>query len=243
MAVKRKVKISLSTRSGEETEILDLAEAVAGVFWEPGAAEPINRLIRMARGYWEKLGEQDYAARFAFVLRLLRCCPILYQRPPGFDWVTDYLKWITEARDLNPEIDRALWEIEKKVYGENHKGRPKSTLQDFLRYLKVDAGMNVATPTKEGLTLTKRRKSKAVGWVAETEADKKGGDLRPIWKSLARIKARHAKHAKILQAAGWGVKSPITAENPPRETARSNENPQGGSVSKGKARKHGRSKE
>jgi len=142
--------------------------------------------------------------------------------------VTDYLRWIGEARKIDPKLDRDLWKMEKIIWGEGHKGPPTDRRKDLLRQLMVEAVL----VTQEGFLVKSEyagdyncidssqgepvlkpvpkkdvSKSEMVEWVAELESQRtpSGPEVRTIWGSLKRLKKRYSEMARALEKAGFNV--------------------------------------
>ncbi|MGH9783992.1 MAG: hypothetical protein ACRD88_07380 [Terriglobia bacterium] len=178
-----------------EAEVFRLADALALVFWLPGAEVDKQRLREGAWAYWEKIKKEKRTVWLTYLLQLLITCPPLFERPPGFEWIQQQLMWELYYRKANQSADRDFWEAMKRVHSALRRGRPSDKARDYFWYERVQALMK-----QEGLS-----KTKAVERLAELVSEKQ--DTSAIWKSLARVEKE--------QRTRRGLLSPAQAERSP----------------------------
>jgi hypothetical protein len=188
-------------------DLFELAEAVWLFYGTKGADAAIEEFRDIVQGYRHVAKTQGQVAWLTYVLRLLLACPVLLQRLPGLEWVTDDLQWALQHRKLRPDVNRDFWEAMKKVRGLLPPGRPGDKARDFFRYEWVVNQMYyVTTHPKLGLVRTKKRvsKTKAVTELADMEEQWYGRRpdlLREIWRSLQRVETYVGKLKAQLEIA------------------------------------------
>ena len=97
--------------------LFELAEAVGLFYGTKGADAAIETFRDVAQDYRGVAKAEGQVAWLTYVIRLLLTCPLLLQRPPGLEWVTDDLQWALRHRQLRPDVDRDFWESVKTVRG------------------------------------------------------------------------------------------------------------------------------
>ena len=172
--------------------LFELAEAVGLFYGTKGADAAFEEFRDVAQEYRHVAKKQGQVPWLTYVLRLLLTCPVLLQRPPGLEWVTDDLQWALRHRKVRPDVDRDFWDAMRRVRGVLTQGRPGNKARDFFRYECVLNLMYPVTIHPEfGLVRTKQRvnKTKAVNELADMEKERDGlrPDLRVIWRSLQRV--------------------------------------------------------
>lgn len=169
----------------------DLAEAVGCLFGTPAADAATDLFRVLAHDYRLTVRGQGQVDWMQYLLQLLLTCPVLLQRPPGFEWVTDELRSVFHTRKFNHEVDRDFWQALEQVRALSPKGRPRNKARDWFRCEWVYHCMYPVTTSEEyGLVRTKgMRKSQAVAKVADMEARWYGRRPaeREIWRSLKRV--------------------------------------------------------
>ncbi len=194
--------------------LFELAEVVSVTFGQPGAKAATEELREVAQDYRAVTKAEGQEPWLTYGLQLLMACPVLLQRPPGFEWVLDDLGWALHNRKFSAAVDRDFWRAMANVRGILTKGRPGNRARDFLRYQMVHAMMNPVT-TAPGAGLIRTRgisKTSAVAKLAEREEQWYGRrpDPRVIWRSLQRVEDYLARVRAQLEVdrstAGRGSK-------------------------------------
>jgi hypothetical protein len=176
--------------SSLEKELFNLADELSqGNFWLPEEKAKRERLMTLARSYWQDIEKEgsveggaikreDIVKQLAFIIRLILTCPDLLDRPPGFEWAIDTLKQELLFRKYNPTANKAFWEALQKVRG-MFTGRPRNFGKDWAIHTKVMLLME-----KDGLS-----KTKAVEKLAEELGKEREDamDTSTIWKALERF--------------------------------------------------------
>jgi len=169
----------------------DLAEAVGCLFGTPAAEAATDLFRELAQEYRCIVRGHGRVDWLKYLLQLVLSCPVLLQRPPGFEWVTDDLRSVLHTRKFNQDVDRDFWRAMKQVHAMSTKGRPRNKARDWFRCEWVYNCMcPVTTSAKYGLIRTKgMTKSQAVVKVADMEERWYGRrpDVREIWRSLKRV--------------------------------------------------------
>ena len=173
----------------------ELAEAVGLFYGTKGTDAAIEEFRDVAQDCRREAKAQGQVAWLIYVLRLLLTCPLLLQRPPGLEWVTDDLQWALRHRQLRPDVDRDFWKAVTTVRRMMvTRGRPRDKAWEFFRYeWMVNLMHPVTTDPEFGLVRTKKRvnKTTAVTELADVEERWSGRrpDEREIWRSLQRVEA------------------------------------------------------
>ncbi|MGH7206627.1 MAG: hypothetical protein ACREI2_10525 [Nitrospiraceae bacterium] len=152
-------------------DLFALAEAVSLMYGQDAAEAATEELREVALDYRAVVKARGQHELLSYVLRLLLACPVLLTRPPGFEWVTDDLRWALQHRRFNPDVDRDLWGAFAEVRGRLTSGRPGNKAKDLFRYEMVHAIMHpVTTDPEKGLIRVKGcSKTAAVQKLAEIE--------------------------------------------------------------------------
>lgn len=171
--------------------LFDLAEAVSLFYGQDQARAALEELKDVAEDYRVINKSKGQVEWFTYVLRLLLACPILLERPPGLEWVTDDLKWALQRRKWHAQVEQDFWKAVGKVRALVTTGRPGKKDRDLLRVLQVTGLMNPVYPGPDGRLVRTKGLSKAaaISRVAEIEGEWTGRspDPKEIHRSLERF--------------------------------------------------------
>ena len=173
----------------------ELAEAVGLFYGTKGTAAAIKEFRDVAQAYRGVAKAQGQGAWLTYVIRLLFTCPLLLQRPPGLEWVTDDLQWALRHRQLRPDVDRDFWKAVTTVRGMMvTRGRPRDKAWEFFRYeWMVNLMYPVTTHPEFGLVRTKKRVNKTTAVTELADLEERWSGRRPaerqIWRSVQRVEA------------------------------------------------------
>ena len=185
------MKREASTSHRPMKDLFQLAEAVAAFYGTSCGEAATARFCRVAKEYRDVVQAEGRVPWFTYVIRLLLTCPVLLERPPGFEWVREDLRWALDNRRFSKEVDRDFWRAVNDVRALFRSGRPGNKARDFFRYEMVQEIMNpVTTAPGQGLIRVKGcSKSEAVEQMAEMEQrwSRRNPDTRNIWRSLQRV--------------------------------------------------------
>lgn len=175
--------------------LFELAEAVGLFYGMKGTKAAIKEFRDVAQGYRHVAKGEGQGAWLTYVIRLLLACPLLLQRPPGLEWVTDDLQWALRHRKLRPDVDRDFWKAVTTVRGMMVTGgQPRDKAWEFFRYeWMLNLMYPVTTHPECGLVRTKKRVNKTTAVTELADMEERWSGQRPydreIWRSFQRVEA------------------------------------------------------
>lgn len=175
----------------------ELAEALAALYGSKWGEAPAERFRQEVERYRTRLRKRNQLDWMVYVFRLILNCPVLLERPQGFELVVDDLRWFLNNRLVSKDVDRDFWMGLAEARKFLPAGPPISRGRDFMRYQLIDAMMNpVTTDPEKGLVrVNGMSKTAAVAEMAELERRKSGREVsaRGIYRSLERVEQYLAK--------------------------------------------------